>query len=159
MEWILPLIKSPDVVRQQLDDHKAHLAHMALGIAGEVLELQASYSRENTIEELGDINFYVYGALLHLPEQVHQVHYTGVSPFSDAVDLMKKYAIYGKQIDFDLLRSVLISCVFEVKRLCIENDLYYPDIVEHNKTKLLKGRYKTGSYSDEQAIKREDKND
>lgn len=65
------LAKSGQHIIQDLNPTKAHLVHMALGVAGEAGELldalkrHAIYGkaldRENVIEELGDLEFYLEG--------------------------------------------------------------------------------------------------
>ena len=64
-------IKDPDLITEEMDDTKANLLHMAIGVAGEAGELLdaikkfAIYNKEldvdNVIEELGDLEFYMEG--------------------------------------------------------------------------------------------------
>jgi NTP pyrophosphatase (non-canonical NTP hydrolase) len=70
-EMVRGLAKSGDTIAAELTGHDAHLIHMAIGISGEAGELldaikkRAVYrkelDRENVIEELGDIEFYLEG--------------------------------------------------------------------------------------------------
>jgi NTP pyrophosphatase (non-canonical NTP hydrolase) len=64
-------VKPGDAIFATLTPEKAHMLHMLLGLAGEVGELIDGYKkhliynkpldRENLIEELGDIEFYLEG--------------------------------------------------------------------------------------------------
>lgn len=70
-DMVKTLAKSGDVIVAELNGHNAHLLHMAVGISGEAGELldavkkAAIYNkpidRENVIEELGDLEFYMEG--------------------------------------------------------------------------------------------------
>lgn len=68
-ELVKALVKAPADIRATLDDSKVDLIHAVLGISGEAGELldavkkHAVYNkeldRENVIEELGDLEFYM----------------------------------------------------------------------------------------------------
>lgn len=70
-EMVKALAKSGQLIIDELTPEKAHQLHMAVGISGEAGELidavkkSAIYNkpldRENVIEELGDIEFYMEG--------------------------------------------------------------------------------------------------
>lgn len=108
------LVKSGDSILASLTPEKCHLDHMAQGVAyeagelGDAIKKHIMYSkpldRENVIEELGDMEFYMEG-----------------------------------------LRQGL--------------NITREETLEANTKKLLGGRYKTGAYSDDQAIARADKED
>jgi len=65
------LVKPGQVIKEQMTPEKAHLWHMATGVAGEAGELidgikkwvayNKPLDRENIIEELGDLEFYMEG--------------------------------------------------------------------------------------------------
>ncbi len=65
------LAKSGDIIAAELTGNDAHLLHMAVGVCGEAGELIDAIKRrviyrkpldkENVIEELGDIEFYLEG--------------------------------------------------------------------------------------------------
>ena len=65
------LAKSGEQIRAELTTEQAHALHMAVGISGESGELldavkkgaiyQKPFDRENIIEELGDLEFYMEG--------------------------------------------------------------------------------------------------
>jgi len=70
-EMVLALVKPGDDIIASLTPEKAHVLHMAVGISGESGELldaikkhviyNKELDRENVIEELGDIEFYMEG--------------------------------------------------------------------------------------------------
>lgn len=70
-DMVKSLAKSGEKIAAELDGKDAHLIHMAIGISGEAGELldaikkRAVYrkelDRENVIEELGDLEFYMEG--------------------------------------------------------------------------------------------------
>lgn len=105
------LAKPGGAILDDMGAHQAHQLHMVLGIAGEAGELldaikkngiyQKPLDRENVVEELGDLEFYLQG-----------------------------------------LRASL--------------DISREETLEHNISKLTK-RYHKGSYSDQQAQQRADK--
>ena len=65
------LAKSGETIRQELTSQECHLLHMAVGIAGEAGEMldaikrgaiyRKPLDRENIIEELGDLEFFMEG--------------------------------------------------------------------------------------------------
>lgn len=68
---VATLAKPGREIKESLTSEQAHLIHMGIGIAGEAGELldavkkhsiyQKSLDRENVIEELGDLEFYLEG--------------------------------------------------------------------------------------------------
>ncbi len=70
-EMVAALVKSGELIKQELTDEQANLWHMATGVSGEAGELldaikknciyQKPLDRENVIEELGDLEFYMEG--------------------------------------------------------------------------------------------------
>lgn len=70
-ELVEDLAKPGDAILQDLNAEKAHMLHMAVGISGEAGELldavkkatvyNKPLDRENVIEELGDLEFYMEG--------------------------------------------------------------------------------------------------
>lgn len=70
-EMVAALAKPGEKIAEELTANDAHLIHMAIGISGEAGELldaikkRAIYrkelDRQNAIEELGDIEFYLEG--------------------------------------------------------------------------------------------------
>lgn len=70
-DMVRALVKDPKELLGELNEQKVNLIHMAIGISGEAGELldavkkAAVYNkeldRENVIEELGDLEFYLEG--------------------------------------------------------------------------------------------------
>jgi NTP pyrophosphatase (non-canonical NTP hydrolase) len=70
-EMVQALVKPGADIVAQMTSEKAHLLHMALGVAGEAGELadqlkrhtiyNKPIDRDNVIEELGDLEFFVEG--------------------------------------------------------------------------------------------------
>ena len=184
-EMVKGLAKDGHTIIDELTKESAHLLHMAVGIAGEAGELcQAIYScnefedidKENIVEELGDLEFYLEG----LRQGMQLARNQTISMFSDhefktsnlttsvhnavllniecsiLLDYVKKSAFYVKPIKHE---SVIISLMninnyMAVLRECF--DITRNDTIEHNINKLGE-RYQGHNYSNEQAIKRADK--
>lgn len=70
-EMVKALAKSGDIIASELTGEDAHLLHMAIGVSGEAGELldaikkptiyRKPIDRENVVEELGDLEFYLEG--------------------------------------------------------------------------------------------------
>lgn len=70
-EMVASLCKSGETIAAELTGPEAHILHMAVGVSGESGELldavkkstiyRKEIDRENVIEELGDIEFYLEG--------------------------------------------------------------------------------------------------
>jgi NTP pyrophosphatase (non-canonical NTP hydrolase) len=70
-ELVTALVKSPEEIRNKLTLGRVNLLHMILGISGEAGELldqikkhtiyNKPLDRENVVEELGDLEFYMEG--------------------------------------------------------------------------------------------------
>src|SRR5258708_7497961 len=70
-QLVTALVKPGAKILEEMTPDDAHLTHMAIGVAGESGELldaikkktiyQKELDRENVIEELGDIEFYLEG--------------------------------------------------------------------------------------------------
>lgn len=165
-DMVRKLSKSGAEIVASLTPSRAHLVHMAIGIVGEVNELNESVGkgRENTIEELGDLEFFVEGAGqalqdLHLelkaPLPVGQVELTKAG--HDFLESVKRFVIYEKSAEIEKLvdtHRVLKSHLLEVyKTLSFDRN----EVLTANHTKLMKKRYKSGTFSNEQAQTRADK--
>lgn len=151
------------------------LMHAAVGIAGESGELRESYSHTNSLKECGDMMFYIEAMRQRLPpvaqvgelsEVVESPHnLVGQATAMDNVhilscrilDFAKKSWVYKKDVDYFQLHIDLYLLELNLNFLITE--VYGSDVEtvkRMNQEKLLNGRYKTGSYSDEQARVRAD---
>jgi NTP pyrophosphatase (non-canonical NTP hydrolase) len=112
-DFVFELCKSSSEIVKELQENpeKAHLAHMALGVAGEAGEL---------------------------------------------ADALKKYAIYGKVLDRENVVEELGDLRFYMQGIMNSLEITEDEVISHN-TKKLSKRYSQGSYSNEQAQQRADK--
>lgn len=155
----------------------ADLIHATIGILGELLELQASYNRENTLEELGDVEFYCahyelawhrYGIEKFSPKA--NDYLGGACAYSDALivaihsagellDYAKKMWVYRKPPE-ELVRKCEISyATLRAQLSCIHHLLATsPGVLRANNEAKLRTRYPTG-YNDAHAQLRLDKAD
>lgn len=179
------LMKPGEAILQDLTPIKAARLHMAVGFMGEVTELASAIENltiyesdeeydvimDNLKEELGDCEFYLeglcqtYGVERIQPSAIviensrndqNLMHL--VITAGNLLDLVKKEAIYNKDIG---IRIALHAITIQLRALY----LHYPEITAEearaaNITKLLTGdkaRYKAGSYSNQAAQLRADK--
>jgi len=184
-EMVAGLAKNGTDIINELTPESIHLLHMAVGITGESGELSlAIYNsisfdkidKENVLEELGDLEFYLEGFRQGLDINRQDTIVTFKMPstaISDLVkvkdyvvklngeaslmlDYVKKHVFYVKPIKFsnvmDSLKVIehcmsILRDTFGIKR---------HETLEHNIAKLG-DRYEGHSYSNEQAINRADK--
>jgi len=172
-KMVRALVKDPLEIAMNMTKREAGLIHMVIGISGEVAELIASRTLENTVEELGDTEFYLEGMrqLLHLDRGmilrgpvnpcIHLEWKLRLVIFGgDLLDAVKKHAIYKKTLDLTMVIPALASIERELEACRRYNNIYRGTTLEHNLNKLLKGknaRYKEGKFSNEQAQERADK--
>lgn len=155
-----------------LTPNTAHLLHMAVGVQGEIGELIENHleqgSRENKIEELGDIEFYFEGIATPLAfnfngtptntefkiveRELLELSASGAA----LLDAIKKASIYEKQLD----SAEVVNQMFLIRqRLCnlyAMFDITHKEAIEANIAKLGK-RYSGGAYSNADAQNRADK--
>lgn len=70
-QLVAALVKPGEQIKNEITAKEAHELHMIMGLSGEVGELldavkkaiiyRKSFDRENAVEELGDIEFYLEG--------------------------------------------------------------------------------------------------
>jgi len=184
-EMVAGLAKRGEDIINELTPLSSHLLHMAVGIAGEAGELaQAIYisadfnsiDKENVVEELGDLEFYLEGlrqglqlnrdktvevALVHQPYETsfHKVKDNAIQlniECSVLLDFIKKSAFYVKPVKTDLVIESLIKInnfMLELREAFV---ISRDRTIEHNIAKLGE-RYQGHNYSNEQAIDRADK--
>lgn len=168
-DMVLKLAKDGHTIQQTLDPSKVNLIHMVMGICGEVGELYASRSLENTIEELGDIEFYVEGlrsqlvitradTLDHnlLPDFIN--NHSLITSSAEILDLVKKHVIYNQDLKRDELLVALAIFEFHMQAKRDFEEIRYDQTLAANMLKLSK-RYENFEYTDEQAEARNDKQD
>ena len=151
------------------------LLHAAVGIVGEVYEYASSDTRENAIEELGDILFYVHAASiavgqhpdnLLVPLDFDAVMGEGSTRKAidamytagfDLLDVAKKAAFYNKRAHNmpRVVGNLLSNIHVNLTRLAYSNGTTLEKLEETNTAKLS-NRYAKG-YSDQAAQERADK--
>ena len=177
------LAKPGEEIAEKLTPETADLWHAATGVASEtseILEAVAAISanqtldRENMVEELGDMEFYIEQARQNvglsrddtLPGFVPSA---ATAPVSGAVmlaiaggqflDLVKKRVIYNKEIGKDAFKAALSKIEEAMAALRRATNITYEQTIAQNIYKLAEGpnaRYKHG-YSDQAAQDRADK--
>lgn len=177
------LAKPGNDIIAALTPRTAHILHMAVGISGEVAELIEAVrdGADNILEELGDIEFYFEGLLLHMgvnfelsPEYSDRMYDDyNIRPLLEEMaivaggilDKAKRVAIYNKPMESQRLQLLhlikdlrsLLTCAYRHSEI----NASWRMARGLNMAKLLKGdnaRYKSGRYSNEQANARADKN-
>ena len=175
-QMVADLVKPGEDIIATLTPALAHTLHMAVGLAGEAGELLEHYCARldlvpdsEIIEEFGDSEFYFEGLCQSMHVEIQLTGATSDDPFclpgyvvatTDMLDLVKKMVVYNKDVDL----MVFIDALTNV-RICLDRTYDYygftqAEALDHNMNKLLKGdaaRYKEGTYSDEAAQLRRDK--
>jgi hypothetical protein len=184
------LAKHGEAIINELTPLSAHLLHMAVGIAGEAGELckavygkndVARIDKENVIEELGDLEFYLEGLRQGLQLARNQTvpldikfPNTAASDItvikdnsiklniesSILLDFIKKSAFYVKPVKIEKVIESLTKINLLMLIIRDRFDVTYEETIEHNINKLATGenaRYKDAEYSNERAIDRADK--
>lgn len=139
------------------------LMHAAVGIVGELIELEDADTRENLIEELGDIEFYLQAMRAQLPkgaeEEIPISYGSGVAEMlalsEILLDQAKKWWVYGKEPDYQTMADLVEHMAARLESYYVLVDTTRRVVIEANVAKLMK-RYPHG-YSDELAIARLDK--
>ena len=178
-DMVKALAKDGQEVINGLTPESAHILHMVVGVNTEIGELIENNlflgSRENRVEELGDIEFYFEG----IAAPISAAHYlmsdhdkvmldtdtAGKYGYmllklamhgSQLLDAAKKYSIYEKPLDLKETIKQLISIRVWLCAIYDELDITRDEAIEANIAKLGK-RYSSGSYSNNQAQTRADK--
>ena len=171
---VAALAKPGQAILLSLDARKCHLLHMAVGVSGECAELIEATTEENTIEELGDIEFYLEGVRQGLVDLGGVYLPIDLPPYMDdsvkqlvissgaLLDMVKKYVIYDKGLEDMLPKMVAATQAVMTGLICTYANfgLEREGVLDANLHKLLKGknaRYAAGSYSDKAASERADK--
>lgn len=176
------LAKPGETIAKELTAVTADLWHAATGVAGEtseILEAAAAVSkdspldRENMIEELGDMEFYIEQARQNIglsrADTMPGFVKTGASVMVAAVvlaiaggkflDLVKKAVVYQKAIEKSAFAKALAEVEAGMESLRMAANISYEQTIAGNIYKLAEGpnaRYKDG-YSDQAAQDRADK--
>ena len=176
------LAKPGEDIAATLSAEAADLWHAATGVAGETAEILEAVAvvsktvpldRENMIEELGDMEFYIEQARrnvgLSRDDTMPGFTMSGATPMVDAVmlsiaggqflDLVKKSVLYQKPIPKTDFITRLRAIEEAMAALRLATNISYEMTIAGNIYKLAEGpnaRYKDG-YSDQAAQDRADK--
>lgn len=167
--FVAALVKPGLDILNSLTPEKANAWHMAScvsGEAGELFDACLIHDRENAIEELGDIEFYLQGLRTELDISFAEVVpgcFTGEQDHmglpgraGDVFDAVKKWVIYNKP----LARADIIAAMRTLEEVLIgireAFGVSRNDILQGNVSKLGV-RYASLGYSDAAAQARADK--
>lgn len=183
--FVAGLKKPGDAIVSSLTPEKADAWHMGSCIPGEVGELfdclkvhfeGGELDRENLVEELGDIEFYMeglraplglagsdtlsYGAPLVEGKFTSPLAVLHLLPglAANVFDISKRWYIYGKDLDLEGLRAAMGALDLAIGNLRDYFGIRREDVLAANVTKLGT-RYQTLAYSDKEAQDRADKKD
>lgn len=157
----------------------ASLMHAAIGLAGEAAELMMSRLRKNTIEECGDMEFYIEAAKQQFKSDIEgaltldpmdtrcafhlinasNVYQNLVTLSGDILDVVKKSWVYGNILDTGNMTKLLLGVEHNLDVLYEMIGVTKGTVCHLNQVKLIGpgGRYQSGFYSDDQALERKDK--
>lgn len=174
------LVKSPFDIIGTLSAFTADLWHGATGVAGEAGELlealvmsqAGAIDRENVVEELGDLEFYVEqirqrvgisrdnsASVSPLDIELDMLNFYGSSVAINAsavLDIVKKTAIHNKELDVEALRVALRNLDRSMSYVRLSLGISRDETIAANIAKLSK-RYESLTYSDKAAQERADK--
>lgn len=154
------------------------LMHAALALHGEGPELRDASDIQNTVEECGDIEFYIEAAKQH-----HEPDYQGaqaivmneggrwkphnariaydnvISLGGDLVDVVKKHWVYNKPLDRARVTFTLMMIEVQMLEVYKYLGITREQVIFVNQNKLIgpNGRFRSGFYSDQAAQDRADK--
>ena len=176
IDMVRMLAKPGSDICRDLTPEMAHLWHMASALMGESGELYRAvdrFDRDNMVEEMGDIEFYLEGLRNRLG--IDRSETVGFEPYPypnlysdltftarmfctscDVFDIIKKAAIYNKPLIVGKIIEVLLALECHFHALRREHDITWEETIAHNEAKLAK-RYAAGKYSDQAAQIRADK--
>lgn len=171
-DMVRRLAKPGEAIIATMTAHQASVLHMAVGIADEASELLGATSRKNILEELGDAEFYLEGALQTMGWENRGLVETGkidgnpdyalnalVVAAGEVLGDAKRYAIQNKALNEDKLLVDLSAVATHLKTISDAYGFTDEEIHAANFEKLVggaKARYKDG-YSDAAAHARADK--
>lgn len=170
-EMVRRLAKSGQSIVGSLSPVKAHVWHMSSCLMGEVGEIFESSNDANILEELGDLEFYFEGLRSGVGFTIEQIEdmrsqiVPGKYPSNFALvvysagifDSCKKWIIYEKDIDKDILLKMMASFQLYLVTFAAQYNLSRQQIQDANMLKLSKRYGSDFSYSNQKAQERADK--
>lgn len=176
-QMVRKLSKDGKNILASLTPEKCHVWHMASCIMGEVAELtegQVTGDVSNTLEELGDIEFYMEGlrdgfgiSRAHVIEQSLSVlpidvpcsfYIDGLTvEAANIFDACKKWIFYEKEIDSATLTKALARFEWYMSAFRGAAGIKFESVIAANMAKLAKRFGPDYSYSNQKAQDRADK--
>lgn len=171
-EFVESKVKDPQQIADELGSQPSNCnaVHMAMGVVGEAIELLIATDLTNTLEELGDLEFYLTGfenlgwvkAWKSYPHSYsfgivsqHQIKLNIVEDAGTILDLVKKATMYQKDIDLPAFRDAFRQIHLSMEHMYTGLNYSREEVLQRNVDKLNK-RY-VGGYSDKAAQDRADK--
>ena len=180
-ELVAALVKPGNDILAGLTAESADLWHAATGVAGEGTEIclaflnfaiEGTLDKENLVEELGDMEFYLQqlrtnvgierdelegtdAEFLFSPEPVEMGSIVAVAA-GDVLDFVKKVVVYQKPLDREALKVALCKLEGPLRAIRYMSGITLEEVLEANIAKLSV-RYAGRTYSDEAAQNRADK--
>lgn len=179
-QMVAKLAKPGADIITQMTAAQAHLLHMAVGMAGESAEIETDlnkwlqhencYHKEQAIKELGDFEFYLegftqgcadtllYGGTMYVSD-MHIIDAQHLLSLQSRLllDMIKKHAIYGKDLDGVELDECLQIVQAAVDCIAGALGVTRDEVRARNMEKLAK-RYPGFEFSTDAAIAQADKN-
>lgn len=171
-EFVESKRKDPQQIADELGSQPSNCdaVHMAMGVVGEAIELLIATDLDNTLEELGDLEFYLTGfenlgwvkGWKSYPHSYsfgvvsqHQIKLNIVEDAGTILDLVKKATMYQKDIDLPAFRDAFRQIHLGMEQMYVGLTYTREEVLQRNVDKLNK-RYAQG-YSDKAAQDRADK--
>lgn len=165
---VATLAKPGVAIKASLSPESCDLWHHATGAMTEATELLAYTDRENLVEELGDLEFYLVGVALnvgvtrdttkkHFAEHDSSVDFEEiVVHVGEVLDAVKKVVIYNLTPDVGRIQEEFYSIDAHLAKIYRDKGVTREDALRANMEKLAK-RYPGFDYSDARAAERADK--
>jgi hypothetical protein len=169
-QMVAKLAKPGDDILVTLTGNKAHVFHMTsclMGEAGELLDADPS-DRDNIVEELGDLEFYMQGARTGLgiryeeiPASIHDSDVFNVDGIMiatcDLFDACKKWIIYNQDINREKVLSAMARYEGFMNDYRGALGVTRDEVIAGNMAKLAKRYGANYEYTDAAAKARADK--
>lgn len=153
----------------QWQEPNHRLLHAAMGLSTEGAELIAYTDKQNLVEELGDVLWYVALACDELEITMDEAEEASIGSdekgitalenlilaANEILDEMKKSTFYGRKIDLPKVVKNLGLVISAVAEIADEEAMTFLDeIMEANIEKLRK-RFSEGTFTQEEALNRD----
>jgi hypothetical protein len=171
-EFVESKRKDPQQIADELGSQPSNCdaVHMAMGVVGEAIELLIATDLANTLEELGDLEFYLTGfenlgwvkgwksypySYSFGTASQHQIKLNIIEDAGTILDLVKKATMYQKDIAVPAFSDAFRQIHLSMEQMYVGLNYSREEVLQRNVDKLNK-RYAKG-YSDKAAQDRADK--